>query len=306
MRPAPEQRFLIVTADDFGRDPAVNCAVQQAASHGILTAASLMVGAAASDEAVALARTLPQLRVGLHLVLTDDRAVLPPDRLPDLLDASGRFRHSMVQDAFRMALRARVRRQIAAEVRAQFEAFRATGLTLDHVNAHKHFHIHPQLLEQIVAIGAEYGLTAVRLPREPLWFAARQGPVALAASVALRPWLLLMQRRLRAQRLICNQAVFGIACSGAFDETTLLQILARLPSGITEIYLHPTLAPEGIPGAELAALTSGRVRDAVARCQIARGGYQDLGAASGIRFANEQTLARSEGAPGPVPRGFLG
>ncbi len=139
------------------------------------------------------------------------------------------------------------------------------------------------------------------------WRSAHQRRI-LAAAGRQRPpvWLLLMQRRLRAHRLICNRAVFGIACSGAFDETTLLQILARLPSGITEIYLHPTLATEGAPGAELAALTSGRVGDALARCQIARGGYQDLRAASAIRFANEQTLARTEGAPGPVPRGFLG
>jgi chitin disaccharide deacetylase len=70
------QRFLIVTADDFGLHEAVNEAIERASREGILTAASLMVGAPAADDAIRRARELPRLRVGLHLVLADGRAVL--------------------------------------------------------------------------------------------------------------------------------------------------------------------------------------------------------------------------------------
>ena len=42
------QKFLIVTADDFGLHEAVNDAVEVASRSGVLTAASLMVAAPAA------------------------------------------------------------------------------------------------------------------------------------------------------------------------------------------------------------------------------------------------------------------
>ena len=41
-------------------------------------------------------------------------------------------------------------RQLAAEIEAQFAAFAATGLALDHVNSHKHFHLHPTIAALMV------------------------------------------------------------------------------------------------------------------------------------------------------------
>ena len=101
-----------------------------------------MVGEHAASNAVARARRLPSLRVGLHIVLVEGRAVLEAQRLLDVVDAAGRFRPGMVRTALDVYLRPGVRRQLAAEITAQFEAFRSTGLLLDHVNAHKHFHLH--------------------------------------------------------------------------------------------------------------------------------------------------------------------
>ena len=88
---APGARALkrvVVTADDFGLAREVNEAVEAAHQGGVLTAASLMVGAPAAQDAIARARRLPRLRVGLHLVLVEGRPVLPPQRLPDLVDAT--------------------------------------------------------------------------------------------------------------------------------------------------------------------------------------------------------------------------
>src|SRR5579863_4021100 len=95
------KKFLIVTADDFGIHTAVNEAVTAAATDGILTAASLMVGAPAAQDAVRRARELPQLRVGLHLVLADGFAVLPREQIPDLVDSQGRFGDGMWLDGVR-------------------------------------------------------------------------------------------------------------------------------------------------------------------------------------------------------------
>ncbi len=280
------KKFLIVTADDFGSTEGINEAVHRASAAGVLTAASLMMGAPATADAVRRARDLPRLRVGLHLVLADGLAVLPAGVIPALVDREGRFGNRMLLDAMRYFALPAARRQLAAEIRAQFLAFAHTGLSLDHVNAHKHFHLHPTLLRTILQVGAEFGLSAVRVPDEPLWFATRAAPVAgLASSMLLAPWLAIMRRRLRARGIAHNDRVFGIACSGRLDEATLLEILGRLPAGTSEIYLHPTTQPSRAaqsstatePGVdELAALLSVRVSAAVAASGASLGGYSDL------------------------------
>ena len=126
-----------------------------------------MVGAPATASAVLAARRLPRLRVGLHLTLTDSKPVLPASAVPDLVDARGRFRAHMARSGAAMFFLPHVKRQMRAEVRAQFEAFRATGLKLDHVNAHKHFHLHPSILRAILELAEEFGVRAVRAPFEP-------------------------------------------------------------------------------------------------------------------------------------------
>ena len=84
-------KHLIVTADDFGLSSQVNAAVERAHRDGILTAASLMVGAPAAAEAVAVARRNPRLRVGLHLALVEARPALPRSAVPDLVGPDGWF-----------------------------------------------------------------------------------------------------------------------------------------------------------------------------------------------------------------------
>src|ERR1700730_9995223 len=270
----PMQKFLIVTADDFGLHEAVNEAVERASLAGVLTAAGLMVAAPAAADAIRRARELPRLRVGLHLVLADGSAMLTPDLIPDLADQAGRMNSRMFVNGVRFFAFPGVRRQLEAEIRAQFSAFARTGLTLDHVNVHKHFHLHPTLLDMLLRIGREYGVTAVRVPDEPLWFAARGGPGFASANAALlAPWIALMKRRLRMAQVPYNDRIFGIAASGAMDEAKLLEIIDRLPPGVTEIYLHPATESGGTIASsmstyrhadELAALLSDRVRGAIA------------------------------------------
>jgi hopanoid biosynthesis associated protein HpnK len=281
------RKFLIVTADDFGLHETVNEAIEQSSRAGLLTAASLMIAAPAAADAIRRARALPNLRVGLHLVLADGWAVLPPRLIPALADSAGRIRSRMLVDGLRYFASPRVRRQLAAEIRAQYAAFARTGLVLDHVNVHKHFHLHPTLLNMLLCIGRDFGISAVRVPDEPLWFSMRGGAGiwGLAGALLLAPWVALMKRRLRAAGVSCNDHLFGIACSGSMDEARLLEILGRLPSGATEIYLHPATASGAVVAAsmpeyrhadELAALLSPQLLAAVAAAAVPCGGYRDL------------------------------
>jgi hopanoid biosynthesis associated protein HpnK len=236
---------------------------------------------------VSRARQLPQLRVGLHLTLVDGWSVLPQRLIPALVDAERKFGDHMLRDSLRFCMQRPVREQLRAEIRAQFEAFAATGLACDHVNAHKHFHMHPTILGCILQLAGEFKVRSVRVPLEPLLYSARASWLGSAAlgNLAARPMIGLMRRRLRQHGLVCADQVFGTARSGAMNEAALLQIIASLKPGVTEIYAHPAVrgsapisrAMRGYGHAEeLAALVSPRVAAAVAHPSIKLVGYREL------------------------------
>jgi chitin disaccharide deacetylase len=274
---------LIVTADDFGAAIEVNEAVEQGHREGVLTAASLMVSAPAAADAVARARTMRRLRVGLHLVLVEGRPTLPVSAVPDLVDANGLFRTDMATAAARMFFLPRVRRQLEEEIEAQFDAFRATGLMLDHVNTHKHFHLHPTIASAILRAGKRHGLRAIRVPLEPRDVLLRAEPGAkLGSDLVTKPWAILSRIRFRTAGLRVPDSVFGLAWSGAMTPSRLLGLIENLPDGLTEIYMHPASGP--YPGSapgyryadELAALLAPRVVQASRNSSVARGGFADF------------------------------
>lgn len=237
---------LIVTADDFGLSVSVNAAVEEAYKKGILTSASLMVSAPAAADAVERARNLPGLGVGLHVVLVDGRPVLPPEAIPDLVGPDGRFSTQLIRTGANIFCRRSVQRQVAAEIRAQLEAFRQTGLPLDHVNGHHHFHQHPTVLGMIIDLAREFSVKAVRVPYEPFitsWQARHSGLLRRLGSGlfylhrAARMKILLGRARIRY-----NDYLFGLNDSGRMDKAVLLQFLAHLPEGISEVYCHPAAA----------------------------------------------------------------
>ena len=262
---------LVVTADDFGNDVAVNEAVELAHTRGILTAASLMVGAPAAADAVARAKRLPLLGVGLHLVLVDGTPVLPPDQVPGLVDARGRFRDNMALAGAAMFFLPATRRQLAAEIAAQFAAFAATGLSIDHVNAHKHFHLHPTIAGLIATIGARYNLKAVRAPLEP------------GAPSLTDPWARRVAARFRRGGIAVPCAVFGLRHSGAITSGRLSDSIGALPDGLSEIYLHPATRDD-YPGhgpayrhtSELAALLDPAIRQQIAAAGVRLGNFAAL------------------------------
>ncbi len=148
-----------------------------------------MVGADAAADAVARARRLPKLRVGLHLVLVDGRPTLPDIEIPGLVRGVREFDRNMARAGVRFFFLPQVRRQLAIEIRAQFAAFRATGLPLDHVNAHKHLQLHPALADLIIEIGCDYGMKAMRLPAEPVAVLRRAFPNELHPAAEPTPLL---------------------------------------------------------------------------------------------------------------------
>lgn len=294
---------LIVTADDFGASREVNEAVEMAYRRGVLTTASLMVAGPAAADAVERARRMPGLRVGLHVVLVEGAPVMPPNALPDLVDGAGKFRTDMVATAVRIFFGPGVRAQAAAEIQAQFRAFADTGLRLDHVTVHKHFHLHPTIASMILKIGARFGLRSARAPVEPEAVLAAADPLYRAAPPwVIGPWAALTAARFRAAGVWVPDRTFGLRWSGAMTPARLRGLISRLPEGTTEIFLHPATgggfegAAEGYAYAEeLEGLLSPAARGAVDAAGVRLGGFADFtpGAADPAR---PRALA-----PGSVP-----
>jgi len=246
-----------------------------------------MVGAPAAADAVARARRLPNLHVGLHVVLTDGEPLMDRARVPGLVDRNGRFRNDLARYGAELALDRSRRRQMASEIEAQFAAFRATGLPLDHVNAHRHFHLHPAVAAAIMDIGARFGMRALRVPVEPWRVIAAIDPQSrrLIGRIAA-PWAARIRDRARCAGLTTAGAVFGLAWSGAMTAARLAGLLRCLPPGVVEIYLHPAesnafagAAPGYRYAEEFAALCHADCISAARGCGYVLGGYADVFAA---------------------------
>jgi len=274
---AGSARRLVVNADDFGRSHSINAAVIRAHREGVLTSASLMVNEPASEEAVALAKENPRLGVGLHLALICGRSALPPEKIPGLVNARGEFSDHPAGVGFRYFANRRLRDQLRAEIHAQFDRFRATGLPLDHLNGHLHLHLHPTVFGLLIEDAGQLGIRHMRLTREPFWMDVplASGRRLYRAGHAIIHFILSSsaEARFRQLNLRHTQRVFGLLQNDRVDETYLLKLLAILPPGDSELYSHPSLDQFKH---EFDALVSPRVKTLVEARGIELIRYQDL------------------------------
>lgn len=283
-RPVP--LALIFTADDFGRDEAINRAVVRAHQDGALTSASLMVAGAAFDHAVALAKAAPTLAVGLHVVAVDGPSILGHAALPHITDASGHFPADPYGLGLRYQFSAKAREELARELEAQFERFAATGLRLAHADGHYHMHMHPAIFPIFLRLAEAYGASGFRLPHDDL-------RLALAYDPSRRPmktlWHLYYAALRRLGKGLTTQSalahadrVYGLYQTGHLTEPYLLYLLKRIPPAVcvAEIYGHPSERDLGEPGGpnpgDLAALQSLRVRQQIAQMGARLISYKDL------------------------------
>ena len=270
-------RRLIVNADDFGRSGDINEAIIRAHREGILTTTSLMVNEAAAEEAVELARANSRLGVGLHVALVCGKSALGAEKIPGLVDASGNFSDNAVSAGCRFFFQKSLRAEIEAEIAAQFEKFRATGLRLDHVNGHLNIHLHPTVFAVLMVNAERWGVRHLRLTCDPFWLNARlaAGQWAYRASHALiYRWLSARARgALRRRNIRHTDVVFGLLQNARVDEGFIERLLPALPAGDSELYSHPSLHEFSH---ELEALISPRIKALVAGQGIRLIRYQDL------------------------------
>jgi chitin disaccharide deacetylase len=284
-------RRLIINADDFGLTSGVNRAIAEGNRSGVLTSATIMANAQASAAAVELARAQPGLKTGCHIVLID--GVPLAGNLSTLTNGTSRFRSSLKQFAL-----AAVRKEIAAEeiqreAEAQIRKIQASGITLTHVDSHKHTHMFPHVLRPVLRAARACGIRAVRNPFEPLrsW----PGSMVLGAPglwlrsagvMAFQMFAGEFRRALKEEGMVSTDGTVGIAATGKLDQKMLLRILKALPEGTWELVCHPGYSDTDLKAAgtrltasreiELSALTSKETKEALARQKIELISYANL------------------------------
>ncbi len=273
----PAARRLVVNADDFGLSHSVNEAVIRAHREGILTTASLMVNETGFSEAVKLAKENPKLGVGLHLTLLHGHSALPHDKIPGLVNAHGEFSNSPVGTGMKYFFDSDLLEQLRAEIHAQFEKFRSTGLILDHVNGHLHLHLHPVIFKILMDDSEKLGIRHFRLTRDCLARSRRISNGYLfyrVSHAAIFEWLSSRTRETLRQKNIKHiQITFGLLQDGRVDESYILKLLPELPPGDSELYSHPSLDKFKH---EFDALISPGVREQIHKLDIKLIRYQDL------------------------------
>ena len=230
---------IIFSADDFGLTQSVNEAIELAHTKGWLTQASLMVAAPEAKDAVARAHRLPNLKTGLHLVLVDGDSLLGHARLPNITTPDGKFGRNQTALGFQYFFSAAARRELAAEIRAQFSTYAATRLTLHHADAHKHMHLHPTVAAMMISIGKEFGLQRIRVPAEPPNIMRACGAKVTLSDHTLYAWTKMLRTQANRAGLATTDHVFGIKWSGHMRSERIENLLQNLPSGSCEIYFHP-------------------------------------------------------------------
>jgi hopanoid biosynthesis associated protein HpnK len=275
---------IILNADDFGGSTSINAAVLQAHRDGVLTSTSLMVTGEAVEEAVALARKMPSLAVGLHLVVVAGRPALAPQRVPHLVGGNGRFADNPLRAGLHYFFSRAARHELAQEVEAQFEQFAATGLTLSHVDGHMHMHLHPTVLGLLAPLAVAHGASGVRLPRDDLQLGLAYDRDRMGQKVAWWAVFGLLSRcssrRIGPRHLVAPERVYGLLQTGQMEESYVLRVLDQLRESSAELYFHPAMGPQeeamGSNPGDLQALLSPSVRRVIEERGIRLATYSTL------------------------------
>jgi hopanoid biosynthesis associated protein HpnK len=289
-------RRLIVNADDFGYTPGVNRAIAEAHIHGIVTSSTLMAKGPAFNDAVRLATQLPKLSVGCHVVLIDGEPVLDQALLRSITSGNSappRFGAGLKSFAAR-ALAGRLDAgEIEAETAAQIRKIQSAGITVSHLDSHKHTHLFPAVLRPMLRAAHSCGVRAIRNPfgpRKPL----ESGELLARPSLWTRYAEIRILRALsgkfseavRKQGFATPDGTLGVVATGALDEQLFRAIAGVIPQGTWEFVCHPGYNDADLQRAntrlresretELRVLTMPAARELLAQREIDLISYRDF------------------------------
>jgi chitin disaccharide deacetylase len=272
---------LIVNSDDYGRSSNISRGIREAHLRGVVSSTTCMMNFDNVVDDLALARQeAPDLGLGVHLVLTAGRPLLPPSQLPSLTTAAGSF-HKLAQFIDRLPELNPAEAQ--AEWRAQIERFiQVTGRKPTHLDSHHHSSYYSEgLFRAMLELAQEYDCAIRQV--------SAQGD---SGEMAGLPVEVLIQAREYAPRLMAEfaprspDAFYASFYDEGVTQAELLRILHSLPAeGIFEIMCHPGYNDPELEAStvyarqrewELAVLTDETIKQTIAERGIALTTFADV------------------------------
>jgi predicted glycoside hydrolase/deacetylase ChbG (UPF0249 family) len=239
--PQPAERRLIINADDFGLTEGVNRAILELNAADVIPSATLMATGLAFRDAVHSAFQQTSLGVGCHVVLVDGQPELHATELPTLAPA-GRLRSSLTTFMVDLFGGRIASQEIEREAVAQIRRVQSAGITVTHVDTHKHTHMFPRVLGPLIRAAAACNVPAIRNPFEPDWSLRLTQKAPRTRHLQVRTLRLFREqflRTVRAARLSTTDGALGVLATGTFDAAYVLRLLRNMPSGTWELVCHP-------------------------------------------------------------------
>jgi chitin disaccharide deacetylase len=230
---------LIINADDYGHTAGVSAGIRDGHLHGVVSSTTTMMNMGNAEDALEKAKQeCPNLGLGVHLVLTTGRPVLPITKVSSLVTPDGFFPEES-ELIFRLS--SLNMDEVMSEWQAQIERFVAViGHVPDHLDSHHHISfLNSQLFQIMLELATTYQC-AIRFPDEETAKNMLED-FPINTSVEIRKTNL----QLLNQYLPLHPDKF---IKTFYDEnantTHLIKILNELPNGTTEIMCHPGYVDE--------------------------------------------------------------
>jgi chitin disaccharide deacetylase len=179
----------------------------------------------------------------LHINITQGRPVADASRVGSLIDDRGEFWGTSGAILKRMLAGRLKIEEVVIELRAQIEKAVRAGLRLTHVDSHKHTHALPQICEAIISTIKDYGINAVRAPRERWRFdhGARSFKLITqsAGAFGISQLCRISDARLKKSDVKTPDFFIGVARTGFWTKPWLIDLIEQLPAGSSELMCHP-------------------------------------------------------------------
>ena len=191
-----------------------------------------MANGIAFDHAVELSKQHPDLAVGIHLVLVEEKPILPPNQIPTLVSNDQKL-HKKYTNFLKNFMLGKISiTDVEKELRSQIEKILATKIDISHIDSHQHLHIYPPILDLVVSLTKEYKIKWLRnsydssmptsLGQTALVFLAQKG-----------------KRKIIKSNIHTSDYFLGAGSSGNLTEPDILKALGRIGGGISELMCHP-------------------------------------------------------------------
>lgn len=288
-------RHLIINADGYGFTAGTTRAIEECIAFGTVRSLSANVNFKHADGLTCLVKKYPDLSVGCHINPVVGRPVLPPKKVPTLVDENGELFYRAFSRNF---LKGRIRlAELQAEMTAQVEKTRdLAGKAFSHIDFHMGLHRLPRLYSAFLDIAEKSGVGRIRTHRYRVGMESKfprlRNLFYLFETTSRIPkflWNLHLRRKALSRQLSMPDYWVGISNMASHaDGITVknyLTMLRNLPHGFSEFVTHPGYVDEDLKRwstyldhrvLERQVLLSAELREALHASDIHLAGYRDI------------------------------